>query len=157
MLSSGNSIVSGTRSLETYRETVAGPLTRSYAAKNQRRSLTDVPAEVEAVVGSRIARTAHAGQVRIDSRHEHALGLQRIRVVIDEPVAVKGVSAGLGDDIDDAAERPAILGLIAARLDLDLLDELVVDRLALNAFQDVRRVDAVDDPLVLGRGRTVDR
>ena len=67
------------------------------------------------------------------------------------------VAARLRDDVDDAAERAAVLGLVAARLDLDLLDELVVDGLALDSLEDVRRVDAVDGPLVLGRGRAVDR
>ncbi len=47
--------------------------------------------------------------------------------------------------------------LVAARLDLDLVDELVVDGLALEALDDVGRVDAVDDPLVLDGGRPVDR
>ena len=65
------------------------------------------------------------------------------------------VAAGLRDDVDHAAERPAVLGLVAAGLDLDLLDELAVDGLALEAFDDVGRVDAVDDVLVLDGCRAV--
>ena len=34
---------------------------------------------------------------------------------------MKLVAARLRDDVDDAAERPAVLGLVAAGLDLDLL------------------------------------
>ena len=67
------------------------------------------------------------------------------------------VATRFRDDVDDAAERPAVLRLVAARLDLDLLDELVVDGLPLNPLEDVGRVDAVDDPLVLGGRRPIDR
>src|SRR5207253_10955088 len=66
-------------------------------------------------------------------------------------------AARLGDDVDDTAGRAAVLGLVAARLDLDLLDELAVDGLALEPLDDVGRVDAVDQEEVLRRGRAVDR
>ncbi len=67
------------------------------------------------------------------------------------------VAALLRDDVHDAAGVPAVLGLVAAGLDLDLLHELGVDRLALEPLDDVRRVDAVDQEEVLGRGGAVDR
>ena len=57
----------------------------------------------------------------------------------------------------DAAGVTAVLGLVARGLDFDFLDELVVDVFALDALDDVRRVDAVDQEAVLGRGRAVDR
>ncbi len=66
------------------------------------------------------------------------------------------VIARLGDHVDDAAERAAVLGLVAAGLDLDFLDELPVDRLPLEAADDVGRVDTVDDELVLHGGGPVD-
>ena len=44
----------------------------------------------------------------------------------------------------------------AAGLDLDLLDEVEVERLAFVADLDAGRVEAVDDVLVLRAGRAVD-
>ena len=85
------------------------------------------------------------------------LGAHSEGVVVDEAVSVKFVAARLGDDVDDAAERPAVLRLVAAGLDFDFLDELTVDRLSLEAANDVGRVDSVDDELVLDRCRSVDR
>ena len=48
---------------------------------------------------------------------------------------MKLISPGLRDDVDEAFESAAVLGLVAARLDLDLLHELVVDRLALDSLK----------------------
>ena len=78
-------------------------------------------------------------------------------VVVTERAAVELVSTRLRDDVDDAARVAAVLGLVAARLHLDFLDELVVDVLALEALDDVRRVDAVDQEQVLRRRRPIDR
>ena len=74
-----------------------------------------------------------------------------------EERAAKGVAAALRDDVDDAARHPAVLGRQAAGLDLDFLNEVEVQRLALVAQLDARRVEAVDDVLVLGAARAVDR
>src|SRR5665811_276130 len=70
---------------------------------------------------------------------------------------MKLVSARLRDDVDDTAERATVFGLVAAGLDLDLLDELVVDGLALEAADDGGRVDTVNDPELLRRRGAVDR
>ena len=67
------------------------------------------------------------------------------------------VASRLRDDVDDATDRPAVLRLEAARLDLELLDGLVVECLSLDSQHDVGRADAVDRPLALGGGRSVDR
>ena len=83
-------------------------------------------------------------------------GLQRVVVVVDEGLAMVLVAARLGDDVDDAARRAAELGLVAAGLDLELLDELVVELLALCAVLDAARHDAVDDEGVFEAGRAVD-
>ena len=67
------------------------------------------------------------------------------------------VAPRLRDDVDDPAGRASELGLVAAGLDLDLLDELVVDDLALDSAVDLVRVDSVDHEHVLRGGRAVDR
>ncbi len=67
------------------------------------------------------------------------------------------IAAGLRDHVDDAAKRSAIFRRIAPGLDLDLLHEFAVDGLALDPFLGARRVHAVDQKLVLGRGGSVDR
>ena len=84
------------------------------------------------------------------------VGLQRVVVVVAEDVAVELVAARLRDHVDDAAGRAAVLGLVAAGLDVDLLDELEVELLALEAVLGAGRVDAVDVERVLGAGRAVD-
>ena len=83
-------------------------------------------------------------------------GLDRVVAVVDESLAVKLVAARLRDDVDDAARRPAEFRLVAAGLDLDLLDEFVVELLALGPVLDAGRVDAVDDEPVLEPGGAVD-
>src|SRR6266508_4695823 len=88
---------------------------------------------------------------------ELLLGAEALGSVVGEDVAMKLVATGLGDDVDDAAGGPAKLGLVAAGLDLDLLDELTVDDLALHAAHDAVRMDAVDDELVFGGCRPIDR
>ncbi len=78
-------------------------------------------------------------------------------VEVPEHVPVELVAAGLGDHVDHAAGIAAVLRLVAARLDLDFLDELPVEGLALEPLDDVGRVDAVDQEQILRRGRTVNR
>ena len=84
------------------------------------------------------------------------VGLQRVGLVIREPVAAELVAAGLGDDVDDPAGGAAELGLVAAGLDLHFLDELEVEVLALEAVLDAGGVHAVDVEGVLRAGRAVD-
>src|SRR6266542_5452399 len=67
------------------------------------------------------------------------------------------VAARLGDHVDRPAGGAAVLCLVPARLDLDLLDELSVDVLPLESLDDAGRVDPIDQEEVLRRGRTVDR
>ena len=130
--------------------------------------LQDEPAEVGAelladVLGEGAVqelRVAGLGEVR--GRVVDDLAVLEVRaharvVVVAEHAAVELVAARLRDDVDDAARVAAVLGLVAARLHFDFLDELVVDVLALEALDDVRRVDAVDQEQVLRRGRPVDR
>jgi hypothetical protein len=69
---------------------------------------------------------------------------------------VELVAAGLGDDVDDAAGRAPELRFVAAGLDVDRLDELEVELLALEAVFGAGGVDAVDVEDVLGAGRAVD-
>src|SRR6266508_2561864 len=88
---------------------------------------------------------------------ELLLGAEALGSVVGEDVAMKLVATGLCDDVDDAAGGPAKLGLVAAGLDLDLLDELTVDDLALHAAHDAVRIDAVDDELVFRGCRPIDR
>jgi hypothetical protein len=119
--------------------------------------LEEEAAEVRAVIPLVLSRRQGAGErIRIVGR-EDLVGAQPRAVVASEHAARKLVAARLRDDVDDAAGRVAVLRAIAVGLDLDLLDELVVDDLALQAADDVGRVDAVDDEAVLRGRRTVDR
>ena len=114
----------------------------------------DPAADVGAEVGPVVTVDAHSLKNVVlgdDLGGAHSEG-----VVVDETVSVKLVAARLGDDVDHAAERPTVLGRVAAGLDLDFLDELAVDRLPLEAPDDVGRVDTVDDELVLHGGGPVD-
>src|SRR5262249_13255501 len=85
------------------------------------------------------------------------VGGQALAVVVAKQVAVVLVTSGLRDDVDHAAQSPSVLGLVAAEFDFNLLDERVVQGLALVAQLDSGRVDAVNDVLVLQRRGAVDR
>ncbi len=114
--------------------------------------LDDVAAEVDAEVLALVAVDgAGGGDDRVGAR------LQRVVVEVGEDVALELVAARLGDDVDHAAGRAAVLGLVAAGLDVDRLHELEVELLALEAVLDAGGVDAVDDERVLGAGGAVDR
>src|SRR5262249_61986133 len=118
--------------------------------------LNKAPAEVRADVeplGNDGGRLSDVGPVR----GSPVIRGEALVVVVPEEIAVELVATGLRDDVDHAAQRSPVLGLIAAELDLDLLDELVVEGLALVAQLDAGRVDAVDDVLVLERRGAVDR
>ena len=115
--------------------------------------LHDVAAEVEAIVETVVARRERE-QVRVLGML--VVGLERVVVVVDEGVAVEVVAAGLRDDVDDAAGGAAVLGLVTAGLDLELLDELVVEIFPLRAVLDAVGDHAVDDEPVLEARRPVD-
>ena len=70
---------------------------------------------------------------------------------------MKRVAALPRDDVDDPAQRAAELGLVAAGLDLDFVDEFEGHVLAAGAGQDVADVRAVDVEHVFQAGRAVDR
>ena len=93
----------------------------------------------------------------IRSLHDVDVGAHAGVVVVAEHAAVELVAARLRDHVDHAARVAAVLRLVSARLHFDFLDELAVDVLALEALDDVGRVDAVDQEQVLRRGRSVDR
>src|SRR4029453_6652380 len=135
---------------------VAVEVDAGVCAEEPKPTLADEAPDVPSVVEPPAVGHAHLGDARV-SGLEPPLGRGVRGVVIHEGIAVKLIPARFGDDVDDASKSPAVLGLIAARLDFDLLDELVVDGFALNAFVDVGRVDAIDDPAVFGRGRAIDR
>ena len=113
--------------------------------------LDQVAADVGAVVLLGEALDGAAG-----GHHRLGRRLQRVVVVVAEGVAAELVAARLGDDVDDAAGGLAVLGLVAAGLDVDLLDELEVQLLALEAVLGAGGVDAVDVVDVLGAGGAVD-
>jgi hypothetical protein len=69
---------------------------------------------------------------------------------------VELIAARLGNHVDDAAGGAPVLGLVAAGLDVDLLDELEVELLALEPVLHARGVDAVDEIRVLRARRAVD-
>ena len=64
----------------------------------------------------------------------HVGRLQAAAFAEPEDVAVEGVAAGLGQDVDRAAREPPVLGVQAAGLDLDFLHEVEVQRLAFGAL-----------------------
>ncbi len=122
-------------------------------AKKPEAVFDGIAAEGKAVVETGVAR-----HERVEVRVFRMLvrGLEPVGVVVGEGVAVEFVAARLGDDVDDPAGGTPVLGLIAAGLDLELLDELVVELLALGAVLDAVGHDAVDDEAVLEPGRPVD-
>src|SRR6185436_1174735 len=93
--------------------------------------------------------------------------LEAARLRVAEEGSVQIVRAALGDDVHDAAGRLAELRLVAAGLDLDLLDEVERRRVAERPEDDrirperavalVGDVHAVDDVLVVEAGAAGDR
>ena len=67
------------------------------------------------------------------------------------------VRAALGQDVDDATRRAAVFGGVAARLDLNLVEEVGDHALALSAVLNVGGLDSVDDETVFAGARAVDR
>ena len=67
------------------------------------------------------------------------------------------VTTALGDDVHDGAGRTAELGLVAAALDFNFLDEVLEQGGALDAVGRVVHLHAVDDVVALGRARAVER
>ena len=82
--------------------------------------------------------------------------LQPAALAEAERRAAERVAAALGQDVDEPARHAAVLGRQPAGLDLDLLDEVGVHRLALVAELDAGRVQAVDDVLIFGAARPVE-
>jgi hypothetical protein len=117
--------------------------------------LDDPATQAEPDVGPVVAVQAHPLKVVVGS--DLLIGAEAEGVVVDEGVAMKLVTTRLRDDVDHAAERPSVFRLIPAGLDLDFLDELPVDRLPLEAADDIRRIDTIDDELVLDGRRAVHR
>src|SRR5690606_22449004 len=70
--------------------------------------------------------------------------------------AVELVGAGLGDRVDDAAGRAAVLGHVPASFDPDLFEELDRQGRAVEPEAGVAHRQAVDVVLVLGRGGAAD-
>ena len=60
------------------------------------------------------------------------------------------VASRLGDDVDHAPARAPVLRLVPARLDLDLLDEILQQRSPYRAEAGVGDVYSVDDVVALG-------
>lgn len=100
-----------------------------------------------------------AGRVDRDRLRRAALARrgQLARRDVREDLAFELVAAGQRRDVDDAAGGAAVLGVVAAGDDLDLLDEVVDDRRTDRAVLEAGGVDAVDDVLVLERGRARER
>src|SRR5262249_1995138 len=89
-------------------------------------------------------------------RRNGVAGVHGVALIVRPHIAVPRVSTTLSDDIDDAAERAAVLSLDAAGLHLDFLDELersVSRRLARDHAAGLHTVDEVG---VLSRSATVD-
>ena len=109
---------------------------------------TELRADVVAVV--EVALAVDRAAFALDGLRR---GDQRRGRRIAEHRAAELVRARLGHDVDDAAGRAAVLGVVAAGDDLGLVDELVreVRRDATEAG--VRRVDTLDDVRVLTGGR----
>src|SRR5690606_1864355 len=83
---------------------------------------------------------------------DHAPTFELARRVEGPNAAVELVGAGLGDRVDDAAGRPAVLRHVTTRLDPDLLEELDREGGAVETKAGVIHRQAVDIVLVLGRG-----
>src|SRR5262249_9056885 len=91
------------------------------------------------------------------ARDHLRVGDQRARPEVAEDLAVDLVAALLGDDVDDTARRPAVLGVVPAGDHLGLRDELVRQVRREATVAGVRRVDAFDDVRVLGGRRARER
>ncbi len=89
----------------------------------------------------------------VDAQDVGPLPGQGAAAVVAEDVAVESVAAGAGDDVDHPAHRAAELSLVAAGLDLDLVEEVEVDLLRHRPVLEMGRIDSVDKENVLrGRG-----
>ncbi len=115
----------------------------------------DAVLDQEAAEIGAVILLGETGDGAVARRHRLRLGLQRVVVVVAEGVAVERIAARLGDHVDDGAGRAAELRRIAAALDVDRLDELEVELLALEAVFAAGGVDAVDEEDVLVAARAV--
>ena len=62
--------------------------------------------------------------VRVEAQHVTRFAAEGAAAIVTHYVAVEFVAARAGDDVDDAAQRTAELGLVARGLDLDFVDEV---------------------------------
>ena len=140
---------------------------RSEGPEEPETVLDDVAAEEEAdfvgvlrVLADVLVVRVVAGQIvvaQVERQLVAALALEgRARIVADE-LAVEGVAARAGDDVDDAADRAAVFGVIAGGLELDLLGEIEDHVLLAGPAVQVRGVRPVDEKNVLGPRGAVDR
>ncbi len=134
---------------------VRGEVRPVVRAEEEDAVLEEKSPEIHAVVAALIVGQPHPAQRRVPRFIVNARGPRAGAVVVEERSSMEGVAPRLRDDVDDSSERPSVLGLEAAGPDLDRLDGLVVEPLALNAFHHVGRRYAVDRPLALGGGRAV--
>ncbi len=108
-------------------------------------------------VGEADAKARHPGADRRKARRRRGAARQLVPLILQPDVAVPVVRAALGDDVDHATRRAAELRRVAARLDLDLFDEVGNDVLARRAALQVGGLDAVDDVAVFAGAGAVDR
>ena len=94
---------------------------------------------------------------RRQAQRRRVAGLEPVTLPVEAGAALEAVRAALGHHVDDATERAAELGVVAARLDLDFVEEVGNDALARHAALQVRGLDAVDDEPVLASARAIDR
>ena len=113
-------------------------------------------ADVNPVVGA-MRRVHRRGLGLRQQRRRLVVCLERAALTEAEQVSVKHVTARLGDDVHGTAGHPAVLGAEAAGLNFDFLDEIEVQGLSLHAGFNAGRVQAVDDVLIFGTRRSIER
>ena len=69
---------------------------------------------------------------------------------------MKFIRAGIGDNIDKAAQRAARFCFVSSRFDLNLLNEIVGQTHPTRAYERIRHFDTVDEVLVLKPRRASD-
>ncbi len=111
--------------------------------------------EIEVVVVDVLVPVAGTVGVAPQEGPGVALHVRPVVLVEAHDVAVELVAARPRDDVDDAAHRAAVFGVVAGGRDLDLLEQLEDDVLRLAAVVEVRDVRAVDVEHVLRPGRAV--
>ena len=150
---------------------------RKLFRRHERRRLplrVDGAEEEQAVVHDRTAeRGADVAQScrdgvdgALDAVHGVVVGFEAVRTDVSEPAAFERVAAALRDNVDHPAGGLSELRLVAARLHLDFLHEVIRRAVAERAKHDRIRpqravaaigdVHAIDDILVLEPARSAD-